>query len=248
MGVTGRRGEHPVLPDETCVLFDPHDIYSKFGFGDGDMLDPVVADWARERGFDVDGEDWRLLSPHRLLWFAYHRFVARPEWEPVLFAHTSHNPVRAVSEWEGLGGPGLPDDVEPVLVPLQRLRDLCAELFPSRPTVWKQLHHALHDAWMFKLPDHPAFAGVEADAEPGLTPELSGHVLATDALCAFYGLSDDEMVLLARLLRQQDREEMRAASGARSEDEGVRVAPFDVLGDLVRVCRLALKLEDVPAR
>lgn len=226
----GARAQHTMTTPAGVVTFMPQDIYSKFGFADGDLLDDVLDDWGRSQGLDPSGGDWRLLDAHWLLWHAYHRFVARPGWEPVLFSYTAHNPVRAVSEWDDTAVAGLPDDACPVRVPVSDLFSLCRELFPVRSRPWLQLHHALHSAWEFSPPAHPAFVDIDLDAPPGPQLQHSAHVRATDALCAFYQLTRDEMTLLARLLTQQRPVRDRSASGG---------TPPAELEDLVAVSRLA---------
>lgn len=191
-GQAGR--EDYVAPPQTFE-FRPYDIFSKWGFGDGDLLNEVVSEYAEQLWPGSEDEYWHYLSSHRLLWHAYHRFVARPGDEPVQFVRTSHNPVRAACEWDD--SPRVAsqptEDTEPVAVTRAELLALCGELFPPRPSWWLELDRAL-------------WGGLWLATDPSLSPLLGGAAPEdpaggiTDQVVERFSLSQEAALLVASLL------------------------------------------------
>lgn len=216
------------------VAFQPMDIFSKWGFADGDLLDDLLDVWLPSAGFSIENGDWLYVNSHLLLWEAYARFVARPGSEPVMFVSTSHNPVRARRDWDerdrSSGTPAA--DAPQVLVPTEQLSALCAELFPLRSRGWMNLHHAFSglqfwpglDPELFGPPDLPPGAGAD---------RLRMIVNLTDRTVSTLALDEDERLAVAMLLRS-----------LHTPDRGTDVAPEtltrDRLADLVSLCRAAL--------
>jgi hypothetical protein len=180
---------------EAAVYLRPGDIFSKWGFSDGDVFDDLLAAWTNERFGGVDG-DGLYFDRHRLLWHAYHRFVAHPGFEPVRFVRTIHNPVRAVCEWDGSERTCAEPDVDapPVRVPVKAIFALCEELFPPRPPWWLALDEALRSAsW---VSDEPERFGLSQDLFDTNDPTAG----ITDAVIERFSLTPDSARLVASLL------------------------------------------------
>jgi hypothetical protein len=189
-GAPDRRGA------QQAFVMNAYDMFNKWGFEDGDLFNDLIVDYARQAGFGSAEDRWHYLSSHRLLWHAYHRFVARPEYEPVLYVRTSHNPIRARSDWFAAEPQASEPNAatEPVIVPRAELLELCAELFPPRPEWWLTLDRAL-------------WGGAWALADENLAPLLGGVLPPedptqgiTDQAVERFALSPDAAMLVARLL------------------------------------------------
>jgi hypothetical protein len=210
--------------DATVIALRPGDIFSKWGFGDGDVFDDLLAGWTSERFGGVEDDCARLyFDRHRLLWHAYHRFVARPGFEPVRFVRTVHNPVRAVCEWDGSERTcAEPDeDAPPALIPVREIVSLCEELFPPRPQWWLTLDEALRPATWVR--DEPERFGLSSDLFDENDP-TSG---LTDAVIERFSLTPDSALLVASLLTG-------GRNGLWSPFDGIRLA------DAVATARAAL--------
>jgi hypothetical protein len=211
----------------TTVTFSPGDIYSKWGFADGDLLADLLTEWAESRGMSLDeGGDWRYLDHKVLLYVAYQELVEKPGWEPVVFVHTSHNPVRAESDWEGSepGSPEPNEESEPVEVSVEQIYALADRLFPPRSRSWLRLHHAAHDLWAYSGPDQLHFPLPDDE----LRSRLFGP--AVDHIVERYGLSDEESAVVAMLLQ----------SWRDGRSDRWETPPISVLRDAVATARAIL--------
>lgn len=186
-----------------AVKFLPGGIFSKHGFDDGDLLVPFLLFWSKERGLHRGPNSWRFLDSHILLFEAYRRFVELPGWEPVMFASTVHNPVRAACEWSGAARSSSEprDAAGPVLVSCESLVALADELFPRRSEGWISLYNSIHELWCFSSGDRRFLveAGLATPEETSLPMSL---VPVVDRIVACFDLTDDECTLVSRILAE----------------------------------------------
>jgi hypothetical protein len=181
------------------VTFEPRGIYSGHGFWGGALLYDPLHRWGESQGFDLSRGDGVLLDGRRLLWHAYHRFVARPSWEQVAYAPLGDNPVRAQSGWEldDYGEPPNPEALyaDDVTVAMAEIHRLCGELFPLRARGWLTLHHAL--ASLYPAGPPAALLGYTPDSAD---PSRAVWADAADSLAAIHQLDDEGCELLGTLL------------------------------------------------
>jgi hypothetical protein len=139
--------------NDALILLDPADLANKWGFGDGDMFDELIYDWARERGLTGDDEydsGWPYVDSRMLLRAAVRRFVF-PAIPKIIADHieeigTIHNPIR-LPHWEddprADGWEEELNNIEPVRVKIEDLQTLADELFPWRPRHWVLIYNGL---------------------------------------------------------------------------------------------------------
>lgn len=95
------------MTTESVTLF-ADDLWSKFGFGDGDCLDDILFDaedesdwpWANLQPRQVAGRDDEFHIDHELLIRVVERFLVPQFPVPVALERvgTCHNPIRAVDQ------------------------------------------------------------------------------------------------------------------------------------------------------
>lgn len=204
------------------IEFEPADIFDKFGFGDGDMLDPLLDAWAvAHRIVPVDNDDISLypyVDRHVFLFEAYRRLVA-PEVSPpieVMLVGTIHNPVSTTQEYDP------PPTLTPETVPVatERLFALADELFPPDPLVVR-LVLLLH------MGVEPAGPDDEGDARiVETTPDLLTHPtelrkgLLERAHAVLADYSPEEIAIASSLLGDGDLTPYSALAAARRVLEG----------------------------
>jgi hypothetical protein len=197
-------------PNLTVML--PSDLTDKWGFGDGDMFDDVLADWLTRASWsgrqpDQDTYDHPYFSSRLLLieYVTRHLLPVLPEdLRPLVHrVMTVHNPVRISPE---LSGDGLYEDdeqeldliaarlerIDPVEVTNRDVDVVCNSLFPLRGPGWMALYESVY--W-------PA---VRNDFLPASDHQLDrwdiGYRLRAFVNALGDSYHDDEMLLAAEIV------------------------------------------------
>ena len=125
------------------LYFELSDVDERYGFGDGDFLDPVYYNWLEARGWRVNvGEDnigYPYVHSHKLLWAIWERLLL-PESGlregEVYMMDTVHNPLR----FDGAAYTGRKGVVK---VGVDAIIKLADEIFPARSGAWLNLYNQL---------------------------------------------------------------------------------------------------------
>lgn len=123
----------PVKVNFENVDFNLGDIESKWGFGDGDILDEFFAAWGEARGWrDEDGNaGYPYVREHELLWQTWLKFlqpVSGIKKSKVIYMGTCHNPVRVDGDFDG--------DKKSVEVSVADLTALADHIFTPKTGAW----------------------------------------------------------------------------------------------------------------
>jgi hypothetical protein len=147
------------------LVLNPVDLTDKWGFGDGDMMDPVLDDWLGRSAwsdlYDIsECYESTYFSSRIILTECVSRYVATtlPEdlRDSVSRVFTVHNPIRVYSQSTSTDAT---DDeyatneeslrvrlekLAPVSVAKELIDALCNELFPLRQRGWMAMYDALY--------------------------------------------------------------------------------------------------------
>lgn len=183
-------GDPARTPDTHVFLLDPADLANKWGFGDGDLFDELLQDWATSRGLATDtwDEAWPYLSSRMLLTETVRaKLLPRIPTEiaeHVLHLNGVHNPVR-IPHWEDdPRAAGWEDELnrhEPVKVTAGEVRAVIDSMFGTR-----------HPSWI------AVFNTIARETGPGYTEGDARQWLADTIDAA--GADDEELRLGAELL------------------------------------------------
>lgn len=169
---TPKPGAHPELDPEAFgdFVFDTADISSKWGFGDGDMLNEFCDEWEASRGWV--GSEHTTSYPYisrgaalEAVWYCFLAPALGSDAPRICRISTAHNPI-CVDD-DGVGD----DDVDSVIVvvPGEELAVLFDEVFPPRSEGWLHVYSTV-----CHLNDLDREARAVADL---LDPALPGWVL-----------------------------------------------------------------------
>jgi hypothetical protein len=141
-------GHIPTPIEHPDLIIPTNDLTSKYGFGDGDILDEFTDQWLHSRGWmlghadvpeeELDSPGWPYITPRALLWNAWNDLLI-PQSSWAAKAHWvggPHNPLQ-VDDEEIIGAPDL----------VLRASDLAAvadKYFIPRSSTWMHTMCTLH--------------------------------------------------------------------------------------------------------
>lgn len=197
------------------LVLNPVDLTDKWGFGDGDMMDPVLDDWLERSAWSDlhnirEGYETTYFNGRILLAECVSRYVATtlPEdmRDSISRLFTIHNPIRLhlqptstdiTDEEYEINEELLRKRLEklpPVTVAKELIDALCNELFPLRQRGWMAMYDALY--WLavrnefLPVPSNPSPFD-SWDVYYRLVPYVTG--LADE-------YNDDELLLAAEIV------------------------------------------------
>ena len=189
------------------VTFNLEEADNKWGFGEGDCLNPIYYSWLCARGWGSGDSESNVGYPyvqaHKLLWEVWERFlfpVSGLEPGVVTMWDSVHNPIRCEED-------EYPGERCEVTVSSDEIIKIADEIFPARSGRWLNFYNqftlrlistALGDPAAIYLADlfEPAFAKVTREVEEVFLGLLQNGVgnefvsftqaidMAVGALCA----------------------------------------------------------------
>jgi len=173
-----QRGELKLKVAE--IEFNLSGVSTKWGFGEGDCLDPIYHKWVDSRGWrSSNGQEnlgYPYVQAHKLLWEIWERFllpVSGLEAGVVSMWDTVHNPIRCDGEYTGVG--------ESVTVSSAEIIKIADEIFPARSGAWLNLYNQFTLSTVRTSLGDPAaiyFADTFEPAFKKVTPEVEEVFLA----------------------------------------------------------------------
>jgi hypothetical protein len=147
------------------LVLHPVDLTDKWGFHDGDIMDPVLDDWILRSGWsehlDVESNyDSAYFSSRVLLSECVARHIVRALpadlRSHVVRVYTVHNPFRLFADSVRIGVTDEDDEtaeealrqrleqLDPVKLAQTDVDSICESLFPIRPRGWMAMYDALY--------------------------------------------------------------------------------------------------------